>query len=188
MKNTDELVVNRLVNMVDHAIQSNKPPEIREAFDRLVKQGRTEDEARLLIAKVILDAISESISGDFSNDEIHRRMIKALNQLPEEESLKELAPETDKESKSKGAEYSDRQTSDSISIRLIAQLITIAGSLMGGVKLYIEHLKGKEIKIKKGDTELVLKGGLSRKEIEESISQFMELTSDTNDSIKIIKP
>lgn len=57
------------------------------------------------------------------------------------------------------------------------------------IKLWIEHKAAQKIRIKKGDVEIEIQGGMSVKTIEKRINEFQKLTDDLDEEkVKIILP
>jgi len=72
---------------------------------------------------------------------------------------------------------------------ICACLAPLAKPVLEGIKLWVDRNKGKKIKIKHGDTEIEIQGGMSEREIRSTFSQFRQLVKDLReDNIKIITP
>lgn len=72
---------------------------------------------------------------------------------------------------------------------ICACLAPLAKPVLEAIKLWIDRNKGKKIKIKHGDTEIEIQGGMSEREISRTFSKFRQLTKDLReDNIKIIAP
>ena len=68
------------LEIVDNQLADGKPPETRQTFDRLVREGHTAQEARRLIASVVVSEIFEVMQRGKSYDEA--RFVAALARLP----------------------------------------------------------------------------------------------------------
>jgi len=72
---------------------------------------------------------------------------------------------------------------------ICACLAPLAKPVLEGIKLWVDRNKGKKIKIKHGDTEIEIQGGMSEREISRTFSKFRQLAKDLReDNIKIITP
>ncbi len=69
-----------LLEIVDNQLADGKPPETRQTFDRLVRDGYSPDEARGLIGCVVISEISEVMRREEEYDEA--RFVAALHRLP----------------------------------------------------------------------------------------------------------
>lgn len=69
-----------LVEVVDNQIRDNEPPETKETFERLMKEGYSELDSKKLIANVV----SYELFGMLKRKEVYNadRYIKALKSLP----------------------------------------------------------------------------------------------------------
>jgi len=70
-----------ILEVVDNQLVNNTPPETRQTFERLLREGKSEDEAKMLIASVVAVEIFEVLNRQepYKNE----RFVKALNRLPE---------------------------------------------------------------------------------------------------------
>ncbi|MFH1666101.1 MAG: hypothetical protein ABIA17_00805 [Elusimicrobiota bacterium] len=69
-----------ILEVVDNQLQANDPPETRKAFDRLLSEGYSEEEAKKLIGLVVTSEIFDVLKKQEPfNPE---RFAKALNELP----------------------------------------------------------------------------------------------------------
>ncbi len=69
-----------LLEIVDNQLADGKPPETRQTFDRLLGEGHTPEEARRLIASVVVSEIFEVMQRREPYDE--GRFVAALARLP----------------------------------------------------------------------------------------------------------
>ena len=69
-----------ILEIVDNQLADDNPPETRQTFDRLVREGHTPEEARRLIASVVVSEIFEVMQrGEPYNQ---TRFVAALARLP----------------------------------------------------------------------------------------------------------
>jgi hypothetical protein len=72
---------------------------------------------------------------------------------------------------------------------ICACLAPLAKPVLEGIKLWVDRNNGKKIKIKHGDTEIEIQGGISEKKIISTFSKFRRLVKDLReDNIKVIAP
>ncbi len=71
-----------ILEIVDNQINSNTPPETKAALERLVAEGYSTEEARGMIAGVVVSEIYDIMRNNETFDE--KRFVAALNKLPEE--------------------------------------------------------------------------------------------------------
>ncbi len=81
MAKSSRVLNQAILKVVDNQIRDLTPPATRETFDRLVREGVTEDEARRLIARVVASEIFDVLKHEQPYDE--ERYLKALKKLPE---------------------------------------------------------------------------------------------------------
>ncbi|MDQ3172343.1 MAG: hypothetical protein M3Q91_01370 [Acidobacteriota bacterium] len=81
MAKSSRVLNQAILKVVDNQIRDLTPPATRETFDRLVREGVTEDEARRLIARVVASEIFDVLKHERPYDE--ERYLKALKKLPE---------------------------------------------------------------------------------------------------------
>ncbi len=64
---------------VENQLSSNNPPETKQTYDRLLREGHSESDAKMLIAKVVAVEIFEVVNRrePFNHD----RFVQALNRL-----------------------------------------------------------------------------------------------------------
>ncbi|MEO6721999.1 MAG: hypothetical protein ABIN67_16660 [Ferruginibacter sp.] len=79
----DNLKVKKVIlEAVDNQLRDNDPPETRQTYERLIKTGISESEAKAYIAKCISVELSNIMkNGEPFND---KRFVKNLNNLPKE--------------------------------------------------------------------------------------------------------
>jgi len=71
------------LGIVDNQLRANNPPETRQTFDRLIAQGISEADAKILIASVVAVETYEILK---SNKEFnHERFVRNLNKLPSQD-------------------------------------------------------------------------------------------------------
>jgi Domain of unknown function (DUF1841) len=70
-----------ILEAVQNQITNNNPPETRQTYERLLREGKSEDDAKVLIASVVIVEIFEVVSHLEPFD--HERFVQALNKLPE---------------------------------------------------------------------------------------------------------
>ena len=70
-----------ILEVVESQLRLKKPPETQRAFDRLLAQGYSAEEAKLLIANVLASEIIEFLNRRHAFDEA--RFAEALDKLPE---------------------------------------------------------------------------------------------------------
>jgi hypothetical protein len=70
-----------ILEAVQNQITNNNPPETRQTYERLLREGKSEDDAKVLIASVVIVEMFEVVSHREPFD--HERFVQALNKLPE---------------------------------------------------------------------------------------------------------
>lgn len=80
MEDTDKPLKSAFLEIVDRQLDANDPPQTREAFDRLVAQGISEEDAKLHIAKVVAYETWEIMTNKKEFDE--ERYLRNLKNLP----------------------------------------------------------------------------------------------------------
>ncbi len=80
MEPDPKMVALAIRKMVDTQIGDGDPPETAEAFERLVEEGHSEEEARKLIGHVVVAEILEVARLGKSYD--HERFLAGLAALP----------------------------------------------------------------------------------------------------------
>jgi hypothetical protein len=75
-----------LIEVVDNQLQANDPPETRATYDRLMGDGHSSDEAKRLIAFVLVIELNEMLRLDRTFDEAgYAAALRDLPTLPDEE-------------------------------------------------------------------------------------------------------
>ena len=65
--------------VIDNQLRDNDPPEAREALDRLMAQGDTEEEAKRKIGAVLVTHIYNIMSHNGNSDnEVYRQQLKEI--------------------------------------------------------------------------------------------------------------
>ncbi len=80
MAKSSEIARKAILEVVSNQIRDGNPPETRETFDRLVSDGLEEDEARLLIGRIVASEIFDILKHHQPYNQ--ERYVKALRQLP----------------------------------------------------------------------------------------------------------
>ena len=70
-----------MLEIVDNQLHDNTPPETRQTYQRLLKEGYSDQEARELIGVVVSTEIFEVMKNNQSYDQ--KRYIAALRKLPQ---------------------------------------------------------------------------------------------------------
>lgn len=70
-----------ILEVVENQLRAGNPPETKETFERLLKEGIDEQEAKRLIACVVAGEMFDVMKQQQPYN--HDRFVKALNQLPE---------------------------------------------------------------------------------------------------------
>ncbi len=70
-----------VLEVVENQIRQSNPPATKETFDRLVREGHDQDEARRLIGCVVASEIFDILKNMEPYDE--ERYVSALRKLPE---------------------------------------------------------------------------------------------------------
>lgn len=70
-----------LLEAVENQLTNNNPPETRQAYERLLREGKSEHDAKVLIASVVAVEIFEVVNRHepYNNE----RFVQALSRLPE---------------------------------------------------------------------------------------------------------
>ncbi|MFI5240801.1 MAG: hypothetical protein ACHQUB_03800, partial [Candidatus Saccharimonadia bacterium] len=66
---------------VENQLANNNPPETQQTYRRLISEGHSEQDAKLLIASVVAVEIFEVVNRREPYN--HVRFVQALNRLPE---------------------------------------------------------------------------------------------------------
>ena len=70
-----------ILEVVENQLSAGNPPETKKTFERLLKEGIDEQEAKRLIACVVAAEVFDVLKEQQPYN--HERFVKALNQLPE---------------------------------------------------------------------------------------------------------
>jgi hypothetical protein len=70
-----------IFEVVDNQLRAGDPPETRRTLERLMEEGRSRQEARRLIALVVICEINDMVREGRAFDEA--RFVAALQRLPE---------------------------------------------------------------------------------------------------------
>jgi hypothetical protein len=79
MKNTPHLK-EAIIEVVDNQLKSNDPPETRQTYDRLIKEGFSENKTKELIGCVVTSEIFGVLKKQETFD--LSRFVSALDNLP----------------------------------------------------------------------------------------------------------
>ena len=75
-----------MLEVVDNQVRDNNPPETRQTYERLVREGHSKEKAKELIAAaVVIEAYRVMKAGEAFNLKRFVGMLEALPELPEEE-------------------------------------------------------------------------------------------------------
>ena len=66
---------------VDNQLEKNDPPQTRETLERLIKEGYSEEDAKLIIAQCVASEMMKVISSHTPFNEA--RFVECLNRLPQ---------------------------------------------------------------------------------------------------------
>jgi len=70
-----------ILEVVENQLAGNTPPETRQTYERLMREGRSEDDAKSLIGSVVAVEVFEVLKRQEPFN--HERFVQALNRLPE---------------------------------------------------------------------------------------------------------
>jgi hypothetical protein len=70
-----------ILEAVDSQIGNNNPPETRQTYERLLREGSSENDTKVLIASVVSVEIFEIVNRREPYN--HERFLQALSRLPE---------------------------------------------------------------------------------------------------------
>ena len=70
-----------ILQVVDNQLKDNDPPETKQTYNRLIKEGFSESEAKQLIGSVVSAEIFDVLKKEETFN--RERFVKALNKLPE---------------------------------------------------------------------------------------------------------
>jgi hypothetical protein len=77
----DKRLNKAVLDVVENQIRQLNPPATKETFDRLIREGHDQDEARRLIGCVVASEIFDILKNMEAYDET--RYVAALRKLPE---------------------------------------------------------------------------------------------------------
>ena len=77
---SNEIIKAEILKIVDEQIRLNNPIETRNTMDRLIEDGHTESDAKILIAQCISVEIFDSMKNKKPFNQ--ERYVKNLNNLP----------------------------------------------------------------------------------------------------------
>ncbi|MDI7259710.1 MAG: hypothetical protein QME90_07295 [Thermodesulfobacteriota bacterium] len=80
-KKSSKILNEAILEVVENQLRAGNPPETKKTFERLLKEGLDEQEAKRLIGCVVAGEIFDVLKQQQPYN--HERFIKALNQLPE---------------------------------------------------------------------------------------------------------
>lgn len=69
-----------ILEAVENQLRADDPPETKQTFDRLLREGYSEDDAMKLIGRAVATEIYEVLKNKTPFDE--ERYVKALKELP----------------------------------------------------------------------------------------------------------
>jgi hypothetical protein len=81
MQNFNPNLREAILKAVENQLANNNPPETKETYRRLIGEGHSEQDAKLLIASVFAVEIFEVVNRREPYN--HVRFVQALNRLPE---------------------------------------------------------------------------------------------------------
>ena len=81
MPKSNEELKNAVLEIVDNQLRDNTPPETRQTYQRLLKEGYSDQEARELIGVVVSSEIFEVMKNKQTYD--RERYIAWLQKLPQ---------------------------------------------------------------------------------------------------------
>jgi len=88
MEEHDPQLKAAFLDLVEEQLAHDDPPEVRQAFERLKKEGNSEEDARLYVAQAACTEVWDIIrNGNAFNLERYIRNLKNLPEEPSEESL-----------------------------------------------------------------------------------------------------
>jgi hypothetical protein len=80
-RKSSKILNKAILEVVENQLRADNPPETKKTFERLLKEGINEKEAKRLIACVVAAEIFDVLKEQQPYN--HERFVKALNQLPE---------------------------------------------------------------------------------------------------------
>jgi len=69
-----------ILQVVDNQLKNNDPPETKQTYNKLIKEGFSESEAKQLIGCVVVSEIFDVLKKKETFNQ--ERFVKALNKLP----------------------------------------------------------------------------------------------------------
>jgi len=82
MDETNEFLGEEMKNVVKNQIRQNEPPETKQTYDRLLKEGFPEEEVIRMLAKVVTAEIYDVMKSEKPFNQ--ERFIRRLQNLPDE--------------------------------------------------------------------------------------------------------
>ncbi len=79
MESDKDIFRQAMFEAIDEQIRDRNPPAAKQAFDRLIGEGYSKEDAMGLIARVLVVEMSRAVEGEEYNEE---RYVGALNTLP----------------------------------------------------------------------------------------------------------
>ncbi|MCC6288534.1 MAG: hypothetical protein IT249_11685 [Chitinophagaceae bacterium] len=79
---TNQVVKQQILQIVDNQLKSKEPPETKQTYDRLLKSGITDKNARMYIGQCVVVEIFDVLK--YQQPFNKKRFIENLNKLPEE--------------------------------------------------------------------------------------------------------
>lgn len=80
-KNFNPYLQAAVLEVVENQLAGNNPPETRKTYERLIREGRSEEDAKKLIGCVIAAEMFSIMKQEKPFD--HARFVQALDRLPE---------------------------------------------------------------------------------------------------------
>ncbi len=81
MEEHNQILKEAILEVVDNQLAANDPPETKQTLNRLISEGHSEVEAKVLIGAVVVSEVFEVLQAQEVYDE--KRYVAALNKLPE---------------------------------------------------------------------------------------------------------
>jgi hypothetical protein len=79
-RKSSKILNQAIMEVVENQLHDGNPPETKKTFERLLEKGIKEQEAKRLIACVVVSEIYDVLKQQQPYN--HERFVKALNQLP----------------------------------------------------------------------------------------------------------
>ena len=70
-----------VLEVVENQLAGNDPPETKKTYERLIREGHSDEDAKMLIGSVIAAEVFYIMKQEKPFD--HARFVEALNRLPE---------------------------------------------------------------------------------------------------------